>query len=128
MSEVAGAAVKWKEGRSNWTALWKLLEEKLRRWAARSERVTIEAILMAQVKTLAEWMTERGIGLPELVEASGVEERVVDAIAHGRYTPSPEQRQRLAAVLGVGVDEIAWGHLTEVSHVYGHGPQFGRSP
>jgi transcriptional regulator with XRE-family HTH domain len=83
---------------------------------------------MPQVKSLAEWMAARGVGVPELVEASGVDERVVEAIAHGRYTPSPEQRQRLAAVLGVGVDEIAWGHVTEVSHVYGHGPQFGRSP
>jgi transcriptional regulator with XRE-family HTH domain len=83
---------------------------------------------MAQVKTLAEWMAERGIGLAELVEAAGLEERVVEAIAQGRYTPSPEQRQRLAAVLGVGPEEVAWGHVTEVSHVYGHGPQFGRSP
>jgi transcriptional regulator with XRE-family HTH domain len=83
---------------------------------------------MAQVKTLTEWMAARGVGLPELVEASGVEKRVVEAIAHGRYTPSPEQRQRIAAALGVGLDEIAWGHVTPVSHVYGHGPQFGRSP
>jgi len=83
---------------------------------------------MAQVKTLAEWMAIRGMSLPELIEASGVEKRVVEAIANGRYTPSPEQRQRLAAVLGVEANEIAWGHVTEVSHVYGHGPQFGRSP
>ncbi len=83
---------------------------------------------MAQVKTLAEWMAERGITLPELIEASGVEDRVVEAIAHGRYTPSPEQRQRLSAVLGVEPEQVAWGHVTEVSHVYGHGPQFGRSP
>ncbi|MCI0700421.1 MAG: helix-turn-helix domain-containing protein [Planctomycetia bacterium] len=83
---------------------------------------------MAQVKTLSEWMAVRGIGLAELVETSGVEERVVEAIANGRYTPSPDQRQRLSAVLGVSVEEIAWGHVTQVSHVYGHGPQFGRSP
>jgi transcriptional regulator with XRE-family HTH domain len=83
---------------------------------------------MAQVKPLTEWMAIRGITLAELVERSGVEDRVVEAIANGRYTPSPEQRQRLAAILGVSIDEIAWGHVTEVSHVYGHGPQFGRSP
>jgi hypothetical protein len=83
---------------------------------------------MAQVKTLAEWMVERKIALAELIEASGVEDRVVEAIAHGRYTPSPEQRKRLSAVLGVEPDQVAWGHVTEVSHVYGHGPQFGRSP
>jgi hypothetical protein len=83
---------------------------------------------MEQVKTLAEWMAERGIGLAELVEASGLEARVVEAVADKRYTPSPQQRQRLSAALGVGPEQVAWGHLATVEHVYGHGPQFGRSP
>jgi ribosome-binding protein aMBF1 (putative translation factor) len=81
-----------------------------------------------QVKTVAEWMAQRGLGLAELVAASGLDARVVEAIAQGRYTPSPQQRQRLAAALGVQTDEVAWGHLAQVEHVYGHGPQFGRSP
>jgi transcriptional regulator with XRE-family HTH domain len=83
---------------------------------------------MATVKAVADWMTERGISLAALVEASGLDRRVVEAIAAGRYTPSPQQRQRLAAALGVGPEQVAWGHQTEVAHVYGHGPQFGRSP
>lgn len=83
---------------------------------------------MTQVKTLAEWMAERSISLSELVEASALEERVVQAIADCRYTPSPEQRGRLAASIGVEPQQIAWGHRTQISHVYGHGPQFGRSP
>jgi hypothetical protein len=83
---------------------------------------------MAQVRSIAEWMAERGMDLPALIDASALDKRVVEAIVAGRYTPSPQQRQRLAAALGVGPDEIAWGHLNQVSHVYGHGPQFGRSP
>jgi ribosome-binding protein aMBF1 (putative translation factor) len=83
---------------------------------------------MAQVKTLGEWLAERGLSLADLVAVSALDERVVDAIAHGRYTPSPQQRQRLAAALGVGPEQIAWGHLAQVDHMYGHGPQFGRSP
>lgn len=83
---------------------------------------------MAQVKTIAEWLAERGLPLAELVEATALDQRVVEAIAHGRYTPSPQQRQRLAAALGVSPEEIAWGHLAQVDHMYGHGPQFGRSP
>ncbi len=83
---------------------------------------------MARAKAVAEWMAERGLTLAGLVEASGLDRRVVEAIAAGRYTPSPEQRQRLAAALGVGPDEVAWGHVAQVTHVYGHGPQFGRSP
>jgi transcriptional regulator with XRE-family HTH domain len=83
---------------------------------------------MAQVNTLAGWMTDRGIGLADLVEASGLDKRVVEAVACGRYTPSPQQRQRLSAVLGVVPEQVAWGHLAQVEHMYGHGPQFGRSP
>jgi transcriptional regulator with XRE-family HTH domain len=83
---------------------------------------------MSTVKSLAEWMTARGLSFDALVAASKVEPRVVQAIACGRYTPSPQQRQSLAAALGVAADEVAWGHVTQVEHMYGHGPQFGRSP
>jgi len=83
---------------------------------------------MAEVKSVGDWMAERGMTLQVLVEASGLDPRVVEAIACGRYTPSPQQRQRLAAVLGVSVEQVAWGHQAEVTQLYGHGPQFGRSP
>ena len=83
---------------------------------------------MTQVKTVAAWMAERGLGLAELVEASGLDRRVVEAISQARYTPSPEQRQRLGAALGVGPEQVVWGHQAQVDHMYGHGPQFGRSP
>jgi ribosome-binding protein aMBF1 (putative translation factor) len=83
---------------------------------------------MAHVKTVADWMTERGMGLAELVKASALDRRVVEAIAHGRYTPSPQQRQRLSAALGVGPVQVQWGHQAQAEPMYGHGPQFGRSP
>jgi hypothetical protein len=83
---------------------------------------------MAEVKQFADWMAERGMSLARLVEVSMLDKRVVEAIAYGRYTPSPQQRQGLAAALGVSTDQILWGHLTAVDHLYGHGPQFGRSP
>jgi hypothetical protein len=83
---------------------------------------------MAQVKTIAEWMAERSLTLAQLIEASALSDRVVKAIVENRYTPSPTERRRLAGALGVEPEQIAWGHLTQVEHVYGHGPQFGRSP
>jgi hypothetical protein len=88
----------------------------------------VEVDVMAQIKTAAEWMAERGLTLAALVEASALDARVVEAIVQGRYTPSPEQRRRLADALGVSSEQVAWGHLTPIAHVYGHGPQFGRSP
>jgi hypothetical protein len=85
-------------------------------------------MVMETVKTIAEWMTERGIDLANLIALSGLDKRVVDAIAHGRYTPSPQQRERLSAALGVTPEQVAWGHQAQVEHMYGHGPQFGRTP
>jgi len=79
-------------------------------------------------KSLAAWVSERGLTLTAVEEATGLDPKVLQAILNNRYTPSPQQRQRLAAVLGVTPDQIAWGHANEVSHLFGHGPQFGRSP
>jgi transcriptional regulator with XRE-family HTH domain len=73
-------------------------------------------------------MQDHGVSLDELVERSNLERKLVEAIVAGRYTPSPEQRRRLCDALGVEMQDIRWGHQNEVDHMYGHGPQFGRSP
>jgi hypothetical protein len=83
---------------------------------------------MSDTKPVGTWMAELGIDVGKLVDASGLERRVVEAIVACRYTPSPEQRGRLAAALGVSPDQVAWGHAASVEHLYGHGPQFGRTP
>jgi transcriptional regulator with XRE-family HTH domain len=83
---------------------------------------------MPQIKTIADWLTARNFALADLVAASGLDRRVVEPIAAGRYTPSPEQRRALSAALGVEPDQVAWGHQATVEHIQGHGPQFGRSP
>lgn len=83
---------------------------------------------MERIHSIADWMAERNITLGELIEATRLESKVVQAIVHGRYTPSPEQRRRIATALGVEPAQIAWGHTQNVEHMYGHGPQFGRSP
>jgi hypothetical protein len=84
--------------------------------------------LMDRINCIAEWMAERNINLAMLVEMTSLDRRVVEAIVHGRYTPSPEQRRQVAAALGVEPEQVAWGHTQNVEHMYGHGPQFGRSP
>jgi transcriptional regulator with XRE-family HTH domain len=55
-------------------------------------------------------------------ERSGLDEQRVLAIYLGRWTPSPTERQKVAAALGVEIDQIAWGHKTPIQHIYGHGP------
>jgi len=83
---------------------------------------------VVEIKSAVQWMADRGLSVAEIVATSGLESRVVEAILQGRYTPSPQQRGQLAAALGVGLDQIAWGHVVPVEHMYGHGQQFGRSP
>jgi hypothetical protein len=61
-------------------------------------------------KTVMCLMRHRGIGFDELVRRSGVEPRVVAAIIHQRYTPDPQQRTRVSAVLGFPRNRIVWGH------------------
>jgi lambda repressor-like predicted transcriptional regulator len=83
---------------------------------------------MDRTQTVAAWMQERGMSVAELEDKAVLDHKVLHAILHGQYTPSPQQRQRIADALGVTKDAIAWGHTIEVAHLYGHGPQFGRTP
>lgn len=79
-------------------------------------------------KSVAQWLAERAMSPAELAKRSSLDDKIVEAIAAGRYTTSPQQRQRVADALGVHPQEVAWGHAVSVDHMYGHGPQFGRSP
>ena len=79
------------------------------------------------MKPLAQYLEETGMSVDQLVAAAGLDAKLVKAIVTGNYTASPSQRQRLAAALGVSIDEIAWGHAVPVEHLRGNGPQSGRS-
>jgi len=79
------------------------------------------------MKPIAYYMEELGIALDELVEKSGLDPKLVASIVSGNYTPSPTQRQRLAAAIGVSKDEISWDHSVPVQHLRGNGPQTGRA-
>ena len=65
---------------------------------------------------------ERQIDARQLAERSGLDEQRVTAIILGRWTPSPQDRDAIAAVFGLARDQIAWGHKTPIQHIYGHGP------
>ena len=79
------------------------------------------------MKPIARYMEDAGISVDQLVAAAGLDAKLVKAIVSGNYTPSPSQRQRLAAALGVSTDDISWGHTVPVEHMRGNGPQSGRS-
>ena len=79
------------------------------------------------MKPIAHYMEVNGISEGELVTATGFDRKLVRAIVTGNYTPSPSQRQRLAAALSVIVGDISWEHSVPVQHLRGNGPQCGRS-
>ena len=72
--------------------------------------------------TIADLCVAKSVTFEQLVERSGLEEQRVKAILMHRWTPSPTERQKIAAVFGVPIDEITWGHATPIQHLYGHGP------
>jgi hypothetical protein len=83
----------------------------------------MEARMMADnLKSVAELCAGRGIDSRQLAEQAGVDEQRVLAIVLGRWTPSPLERDRIAAAFGLTRDQIVWGHTTPVQHLYGQGP------
>ncbi len=73
-------------------------------------------------RSVAELCTEHGIDARALAARSGVDEQRVTAIVLGRWTPSPEDRDAIAAVFGLTRDHIRWGQGMPVQHLYGQGP------
>ena len=73
-------------------------------------------------KTVEQLCAEAGIEVRELAGRAGLDEQRVLAVALGRWTPSPEERDAIAAAFGLTRDQIAWGHRTPVQHLYGAGP------
>ena len=74
------------------------------------------------VETVERLCSEHQIDARQLAERANVDEQRVVAILLGRWTPSPQERDRIAAVFGLTRDRIAWGHKTPVQHLYGQGP------
>ena len=77
---------------------------------------------MEPTKSVDELCVEHGIDHKRLAEKSGLEEQRVLAIVLGRWTPSPTERDKIAAAFGRNRDQITWGHKTPIQHIYGHGP------
>ena len=73
-------------------------------------------------KTVDELCQLQQITYQQLAEKTGLDEQRVLAIVLGRWTPSPAEREKIAAVFGLKREQIVWGHKTPIQHIYGHGP------
>ena len=77
---------------------------------------------MSETRTVASFCIEHQLTPRQLAEKANLEEQRVLAIVLGRWTPSPQERDKIAGVFGVTRDDITWGHQTPIQHIYGHGP------
>ena len=74
------------------------------------------------LRSIDQLCLEHGLDARQLAQRAGVDEQRVLAIVLGRWTPSPEDRDRIAAVFGLTREQIVWGHKTPIQHIYGQGP------
>lgn len=74
------------------------------------------------IKGVDQLCAEHGIDVKQVAQRSGLDEGRVLAIALGRWTPSPQERDAIANVFGITRDQIGWGHKTPIQHIYGAGP------
>ena len=77
---------------------------------------------MATTKSVNELCEKHRLDYKQLAQKAVLDEQVVLAIVLGRRTPSPAERDRVAAVFGLTREQITWGHKTPVQHIYGSGP------
>jgi hypothetical protein len=78
--------------------------------------------VMEALKTIDELCVRHQIDHRQLADQAGLDEQRVLAIVLGRWTPSPQERDKVAAVFGLTREQISWGHKTPIQHIYGHGP------
>lgn len=77
---------------------------------------------MDALKSVDELCVQHQLDYKQLAQKAGLDEQRVLAIVLGRWTPSPDERDKVAAVFGLTREHIAWGHKTPIQHIYGSGP------
>ncbi|MDX1947237.1 MAG: helix-turn-helix transcriptional regulator [Pirellulaceae bacterium] len=62
------------------------------------------------MKTIDYLFETTDVSPEEIAQRAGLPVERVTAIAEGRWTPSPDDRAKLAAAFGLAVSDISWGH------------------
>ena len=75
------------------------------------------------MKTIDVLFEETQLTIEDIAERARLTPERVEAIIVGRWTPSPAERQKIAAAFGVSIDDVSWGHSMEPRNV--RYPRFG---
>ena len=70
-----------------------------------------------RVATVDVLLDQQHMTVDDLSEQAGLDLARTEAIALGRWTPAPAERQRIAAAFGVEIDTISWGHTMDPRNV-----------
>jgi transcriptional regulator with XRE-family HTH domain len=63
---------------------------------------------------------QTGLTIDDIAERTKLPLKRVEAIAVGRWTPSPEERRRIAEAFALPEDDIAWGHTMDPRNIRYH--------
>jgi hypothetical protein len=69
------------------------------------------------MKTVDILFEETGFTIEEVAARAQLPVDRVEAIAVGRWTPSPTERQLIADVFNVSIEDISWGHTMDPRNV-----------
>lgn len=72
------------------------------------------------MKTVEHWLEEKRVSLEDVSRRAGLTVERVAAIAEGRWTPSPQDREQIAGALGLSVQEVSWGHTMSPRNIRYH--------
>lgn len=69
------------------------------------------------MSTVDQLFEQASLTVEDVAERTKLTVERVEAIAMGRWTPSPSERQKLAAVFDVPVEEVSWGHTMDPRNI-----------
>jgi transcriptional regulator with XRE-family HTH domain len=72
---------------------------------------------MPSLKTVDILFEETGLTVEDIAEATLLPTERVEAIALGRWLPSPSERKKVAEAFGVSISDISWGHTLDPRNI-----------
>ncbi len=70
-----------------------------------------------RVTTVDLLFEETGFTVEDVAELANLQPERIEAIAVGRWTPSPAERKKVAEAFGVTVDDVSWGHTMDPRNI-----------
>jgi ribosome-binding protein aMBF1 (putative translation factor) len=82
------------------------------------QQTTFKWIIVTEpMRTVDLLMEEFQLTVEDLAEKSTLAPARVDAIASGRWTPNPVEREKIASSFQLQVTDIAWGHTMDPRNI-----------